>query len=149
VSRAALRADLAAVLLGVGWFAVLLIPPWTRSWLLEERGAVPGHLALLAVSSVIVARVGRRFVARADSLAADLWRAVVMPAAGCLVYLTLWNFREWLRPPRGVANLHDTLVLYLWGPVAVALSGYVVVPYGYCCQRVMRSLLQNHEGRFP
>ena len=40
----------------------------------------------------------------------------------------------------GLANLHDTLSLYAMGLMATALSCYVVVPYGYVCQRVMHRL---------
>lgn len=38
--------------LGLGWFAVLLIPGLTREWLLDN---VPQNVACLTVASVVVA----------------------------------------------------------------------------------------------
>jgi hypothetical protein len=139
------RADLAAAALGGGWFFVLLVPTWTRGWLLARGNDIPWNVAFLALSGVLVARLFRRSIARSDTVLGDLGRAVVLPLAGCVVYLTLWNAREWW-PPAGTANLHDSLVVYPWGLVSVLLGFWIVIPYGYLCQRTMRRVLETHES---
>ena len=48
-----------AALLGAGWFAVMLIPSWTRPWLLEERALIVFNLVELMAASVIVAAIFR------------------------------------------------------------------------------------------
>jgi hypothetical protein len=130
-----------AAALGAGWFVVLQISPWTSDWLRESARALPWNVAFLALSSVVMARLARPFILSAESQAADVGRAVLLPLAGCVVYLTLWNARSWIGG--SAINLHDSLILYPWGVVAVALSFWVVVPYGYFCQRVMRRVLRD------
>lgn len=100
------------------------------------------NLALLVVSSVLVAVLCRRFIARADGLGDHLIRAVVLPLLGCFVFLTLWNARIWIGSS-GVANIHDTLSLYLMGTAAAVYSCFVVVPYGLLCQRIMNVLVPS------
>lgn len=43
----------------------------------------------------------------------------------------------------GLANLHDTLSLYVMGLMAVTLACFVVVPYGLFCQYVMNPLANS------
>jgi hypothetical protein len=126
----------AAALLGAGWFVVLLLPTTTRGWLLEEA---PRNLALLVVASVVVALAFRRFIAGADTFGSQLARAVILPYVGCLVYLGLVAAWIWVEDLLfgGLANLHDTLSLFVMGLTAAALSFLVVVPYGLLCQYVM------------
>ena len=125
-----------AAALGAGWFVVLLIPGVTRGWLLENGWQ---NLAFLIVSSVLVAVMCRRFIARADGLRDHLFRAAVLPLLGCFVFLTLWNAWIWIGS-HGVANIHDTLSLYLMGMAAAVWSFFVVGPYGLLCERIMNAL---------
>jgi hypothetical protein len=115
---------------------VLLIPGLTRSWLLEN---VWQNLAFLIGTSVFVALTCRNFIAGAETLGDHLVRAVVVPYLGCLVFLTLWTVLIWAQSLLfgDLANVHDTLSLYLMGTMASALSFFVVIPYGLFCQHVM------------
>ena len=125
--------------LGVGWFVVLLIPGMTREWLLADRWQ---SLACLVASSVLVAVAFRRFIGGAATLGEHLVRAAVVPYLGCLVFLSLWAALLWARTLLygGLANLHDTLSLYVMGMTAATLSFFVVIPYGLLCQYVMSSV---------
>ena len=125
--------------LGVGWFGVLLVPRLTREWLLAD---VPQNLACLVVASVVVAVVCRRYIDRADTLGDHLVRAVVIPYLGCIVFLSLAAALLWMRRflHGGLANLHDTVSLYVMGLTATTLSFFVVIPYGLLCQYVMSSV---------
>ena len=125
--------------LGVGWFIVLLIPGITREWLLANKWQ---NLGCLAVSSVLVSVVFRRFISSAETLWDYLVRATVIPYLGTFVFLSLWTVLLWTRTLLygGLANLHDTLSLYLMGMLAVTLSFFVVVPYGLFCQYVMNTV---------
>jgi hypothetical protein len=127
-----------AAALGVGWFLVLLIPRMTRDWLLAS---VPQNLACLVAASIIVAVACRRFILRADTLGAHLVRATVIPYLGCLVFLSLTALIIWTRSflSGGLANMHDTVSLYVMGLTATTVSMFVVVPYGLLCQYVMSS----------
>jgi hypothetical protein len=111
----------------------------TREWLLPNVGQ---NLLGLAVASVLVAFACRHYIGRAESTRAHVVRAVVVPYLGCLAFLTLWNVMFWARTLvfGGLANLHDTMSLYVFGLVAVTLSAYVVIPYGILCQRVMHAV---------
>lgn len=128
-----------AAVLGVGWYLVLLIPGVTREWLL---GDVPQNLVCLVIASVFVAVACRRFIGEADSLGADVVRAIALPYLGAVVFLSLTAAILWRRSVMigGLANLHDTVSLYVMGLVATTLSFYVVVPYGLLCQYVMRAV---------
>ena len=134
-----------AAALGIGWFVVLLLPGMTREWLLASAFQ---NLACLVAASVIVALLCRRFIQGADTLGGDVLRAAVIPYLGCLVYLTLWAALLWMRSVifGGLANLHDTLSLYVMGLTAAAVSFFVVIPYGLFCQYVMKSI--SNEGRY-
>lgn len=134
-----LRYVAAAAALGAGWFVVLLLPAMTRDWLLAAPWRNGG---LLVVSSVLVAVALRRFIASAETTGQDLLRAVLMPLAGAVVYLTLCNAAIWAESliRGGLANAHDTLSLYVMGLAATVLSCFVVVPYGWLCQTVMNRL---------
>jgi hypothetical protein len=140
-----LRYCTTAAALGAGWFVVLLVPGMTRQWLLADIGR---NLGCLAVASVVIAVVCRGFIGGADSFGGRLLRAVVVPFLGCFVFLTLWTALLWVPSLvlGGLANLHDTLSLYVMGLAATAISFYVVVPYGLVCQYVMESVLDGHEA---
>jgi hypothetical protein len=133
---AVLRYFVTAALLGAGWFVVLLLPGVTRGFLLEQPMQ---SIGFLVVASLVTAAVFARFIASASSFASHLVRAVVLPYAGCLVYLTLMAAAIWVRSllTGGLANLHDTLSLYAMGFTAATVSFYVVVPYALLCQFVM------------
>ena len=141
-----LRYLVTAALLGIGWLPVLLFPSVTRGWLLED---VPSNVACLMTASVIVAVVFRSFIQRADTFSSHVWRATVVPYAGCAIFLTLWNAMIWIEDLMfgGLANLPDTLSLYAMGFLAASLSFFVVVPYGLLCQYVMHAAGAGVEGR--
>ena len=69
--------------------------------------------------------------------------SVTAPNVGCVVFLTLWAVWLWVHTLLfgGLANLHDTLSLYVVGFTAVTISSYVVLPYSLLCQRVMQATL--------
>jgi hypothetical protein len=135
-----LRYCVTAGVLGVGWFVVLLVPGITRGWLLEEPWP---NLACLVATSVLVAVTCRRFIGQAATFGDHLVRATVVPYLGCFVFLSLWAAMLWVRSlwMGGLANLHDTVSLYLMGMTGAAFSFFLVIPYGLLCQYVMSSVL--------
>ena len=98
--------------LGIGWFVVLLVPSVTREWLLAD---ILQNLGCLVVASIIVALAARRFISNADTFGEHLLRATEIPYLGCLVYLSLSAGLLWLQTflYGGLANVHDTLSLYV------------------------------------
>ena len=134
-----------AGLLGLGWFAVLLVPSWTRQWLLADRGFMAGNIALLVATSMVVAWYFRGAIGSARRFGAQLARAVLLPFVGCVIYLTLWNGYAWARDRAGGApgNLHDSLVLYYWGLQSAVVASFVTIPYGLVCQIVMKRAFQR------
>ena len=134
-----MRYGLTAAALGVGWFILLLVPRITREWLLAD---ILQNLGCLIVASVIVAVACRRFIDGAETLGEHLLRAAVIPYLGCIVFLSLIAAILWARSFvfGGLANLHDTVSLYVMGLTATTLSLFVVVPYGLLCQYVMNSI---------
>ena len=128
-----------AAVLGAGWFPVLLIPHITREWLLAD---VPQNLGCLVAASIIVASACRRFILRADTLSEHLVRATAMPYLGCIVFLSITAGILWARSilSGGLANLHDTVSLYVMGLTATTVSLLVVIPYGLLCQYVLKSV---------
>ena len=92
--------------------------------------------------------VFRRFIGRADTLWDYLVRATVIPYLGTFVFLSLWTALLWTRSLLygGLANLHDTLSLYLMGMIAVTVSFFVVIPYGLLCQYVMNSVAHSRAA---
>ena len=62
---------------------------------------------------------------------------------GCVVFVALWAVWLWVRTLLfgGLANLHDTLSLYVMGFTAVTISSYMILPYSLLCQRVMQAML--------
>jgi hypothetical protein len=132
--------------LGVGWFAVLLLPSVTRGWLLASPWQ---NLACLVVASVLVAVVCRRFIGRATTPGEHLLRAIVLPYLGCLVFLSLVAGVLWTRTilAGGLANLHDTASLYAMGMTAAAVSFFVVIPYGLLCQYVISAVIPSRVAR--
>lgn len=122
--------------LGFGWFLVLLIPGITRTWLLSSVGV---NIACLIAASVVVALLLRRFIESAETFPEHLLRAMIVPLVGCFVFLSLWNAAYWGKTLLwgGLANIHDTLSLYVMGILAAVVSFLVVIPYGLLCQYVM------------
>lgn len=141
--KAVARYFMASALLGAGWFLVLLLPSWTRAWLLGDRRQILPNAALLVVSSVIVAWVFRGYISRASEFKEDLSRALVLPYAGCLIYLTLWNAVSWIHyfVRGGLNSVYETLILYPWGLGYALAACFVVIPYGLFCQHVMKRAL--------
>lgn len=139
-----LKYTMTAGSLGAGWFAVLLIPSLTREWLLAD--AVQ-NLACLVVASVVIAIPARGFIRRADTFGQQLLRATVLPWPGCVAYLSLRAALMWARTILfgGLANVHDTISLFVMGLTAALLSFYVVIPYGLFCQYVMKSAMPAPE----
>src|SRR5204862_127749 len=99
------------------WFRVLLIPTWTRSWLIGEPRMIGWTMGEMVVTSVIVAAIFKRAIQLSDSWGAHILRSLTIPYAGSFVYLTVWNARVWTRTLLfgGLANLHDTMAVYYWG----------------------------------
>jgi hypothetical protein len=126
-----------AASLGAGWFIVLLVPPVTREWLLDDRVQ---NLSLLVIASVLTALIGRKYIKSAQSFGSHFVRAAVLPYCGCILFLSLIAGHMWLRTLLfgGLANLHDTLSLYTMGLTAALVSFYVVIPYGLVCQYTMK-----------
>jgi hypothetical protein len=135
----------AAAALGIGWFVVLLLPPLTREWLLAD---ILQNLGCLLAASVIIAVMARKFISSADTFGKDLVRATVVPYLGCLVYLSLSAALLWIRTflYGGLANVHDTLSLYVMGLTAAGVSFFVVIPYGLLCQYVMKTISRGEDG---
>jgi hypothetical protein len=137
-----------AGLLGLGWFAVLLVPGWTRAWLSPDLRGAASNAALLVVTSMAIAWIFRRVIARASSWR-DRWlRAALLPYVGCVLYLTLWNAVE---AARGLAHgapfqAHDAAVLYVWGLGQALLACFVVVPFGLLCQWALERLTPPAEA---
>lgn len=125
--------------LGCGWFIVLLLPTVTREWFLAD---IFQNLGCLVVASIIVALAAHKFISSAETFSENLLRATVIPYLGCLVYISLSAGLLWLDTflYGGLANVHDTLSLYVMGFTAAAVSFFVVIPYGLLCQYAMRSV---------
>ena len=144
-----IRYYVTAAVLGAGWFIVLLIPPWIRQWLLGDRQVLAWHVAGLALASLVIAHTFKRWIGSADSFASHLQRGALLPYAGCLVYLTLFNIVIWLRQlfVGGLANLYETFILYPWGLSYALIAGFVVIPYGFLSQILMARSLAAAEPR--
>jgi len=134
-----------SALLGLGWFPVLLVPSWTRRWLIEDRRMISGNMALLVVTSVTVAWLFRGYIERTTTFMDHLWRGFVLPYVGCVIYLTLWNALSWIRSLifGDRINVHEALILYPWGLSYALMACFVVIPYGVFCQHVMREALDK------
>jgi len=142
-SKAMLKYCAVAGAVGCGWFVVILVPGITREWLLAD---ILQNLGCLVVASIIVALAACTFIGSADTFGGHLLRATVIPYLGCLVYLSLSAGLLWLQTflYGGLANVHETLSLYVMGLSAAAISFFVVIPYGLLCQYAM-SLLSNTD----
>ena len=114
IRKAMLKYCAAAAALGCGWFIVLLLPGVTREWLLAN---IFQNLVCLILASIIVALAARKFISRAETFSENLLRATVIPYLGCLVYISLSAALLWLDTflYGGLANVHDTLSLYVMG----------------------------------
>ena len=139
---------LLAAVLGAGWFLVLLIPTWTRSWLIGEPRMIGWTMGEMVVTSVIVAAIFKRAIQLSDSWGAHILRSLTIPYAGSFVYLTVWNARVWTRTLLfgGLANLHDTMAVYYWGMCYAVVACFVVVPYGLLCQVVLKEFLDRADA---
>ena len=139
----ALRYFVTAALLGAGWFVVLLIPPWTRQWFLGARRAIGWHIALLTLASVLVAWIFRSYIGGASGTGQHLKRALLLPYAGCFIYLVLWNVLTCIQATSygWPLEIHDMLVLFPWGLSFALAAFFVVIPYGLLCQYVMVNTL--------
>ena len=133
--------------LGIGWFFILLIPSYTRGWLLIE---VPWNIASLVFSGLIAALVFHGFIRSARTFQEHLWRGITIPYAACAFYLTLWQARLWILDLAfgGLANLHDTISFYFWGFLSATIAFPVVIPFGLVCQYLM-NWVANSEPRTP
>jgi hypothetical protein len=131
------RYSITAGLLGLGWFVVLLIPSITRNWLADNTFL---NMVYLIAASVLIARLGRKYIGRAETFGGHLVRATLLPYLGAFIFLTIWNLQIWGKTLLfgGLANVHDTFSLYYMGLIAVTVSLYVVIPYGLFCQYIMQ-----------
>lgn len=124
---------------------MLLIPSATRDWLTENHEAIPIHFVLLVAASTVLAGLFRGVIGAADSVGGHVMRGALIPYIGCVVYLSLWNVYTWGRHAvyGGLANLHDSLVIYPWGLLFALMACLVVVPYGCLCQFILSRVLQG------
>jgi hypothetical protein len=131
-----IRYSVTAALSSLGWFMVLLLPRITRHWLLAD---VSLNVALFLATGLSVSLIFRRFITSADTFERHIQRAVIVPLSASLLYLTLWVAVLWVKQVffGGLANLHDTLSLYVSGLVATLLCLPIILPYGLVCQYVM------------
>ena len=123
-----------AAWLGIGWFAVLGISPATSRWVISGPGGAGVNFALLVVASVITARLFRKPIVQATRFREHALRAAIIPYAGCLVYLTVYNV-VYIVP--GASHWRELINLYLLGLGTAIGSAYTVVPYGFVCQIIM------------
>jgi len=137
-----------AAILGAGWFLVLLLPPWTRAWLTGESRTAAWNFAGIMLTSVIVAAVFRRAIQTSHTWGGHVVRALTIPYAGCLIFLTLWNAGVWVRMLLfgGLANLHNSIAVYVWGIGDALIACFVVVPYGLVCQVVLKEFLDRTDA---
>ena len=120
----------AAAILGCGWFVVLLVPSVTREWLLTD---VFKNLGCLVVASIIVALAARKFISSADSFGEHLLRAAGNSLSGLSCLHKFFRRTNLVTTflYGGLANLHDTLSLYVIGFTAAAVAFVVVSRMGY------------------
>lgn len=85
-----LKYTITAGLLGLGWYVVLLIPSMTREWLAEN--AIMNTVYLIA-ASVLVARLGRKYIGRSETFGGHFFRAQLLPYLGTVIFLTIWNLQ--------------------------------------------------------
>ncbi len=137
-----------ALTLGFGWFAVLLIPQSTRGWILGGGGgpgAILANLSAVPISSLLTAFIFRSWIASARSLGGNVLRAISLPYAGCLIYLSFYNVYagsvDYVNVGR--INVHDSFVLYYWGLMYTALASYVIVPYSFFCQWILNRICRS------
>lgn len=135
--RLSFRYYATALLLGIGWFPVLSISPLHRQFLLVN-GSLTYLISMvfLSLTSLVIAIIFRRFIVGAKSWRSDSVRALVLPLAGCLVYVSLLNTYSCFQAGRMFQ--HDQLVLYVWSIAFTILWLPLVFPYGLVCQRLMR-----------
>ncbi len=71
-----------------------------------------------------------------------MWRAVAVPLVGAFVYLTLVAAAMWTRQLLygGLANLHDTGSMYLYGMVVAVLAFPLTISYGLVCQYCLHAV---------
>jgi hypothetical protein len=128
------RYALTALALGLAWYAVLLLPPSLRGFLVSLGH--PTSAALLALTSLVVALTLRRLIA---DPAYDVRLAVLAPYYGALVFGLAAAIAIWVRNGFRALNYFDLFVLVpYWALLAALWSFYLVIPMGYLAQRVMR-----------
>lgn len=123
-----------AAALGVVWFGVLHVTKLTRDFLaLSGRGR---GAALLAVTSVIVALMLRRWIVQPEC---DLRMAILGPYCGSLVFALAFAVTTWAAQGFRALNYVDLfLLLPLWALWASLWLFWLVIPTGYLAQRAMR-----------
>lgn len=123
-----------AATLGLVWFGVLHAAKLTRDFLAQSgRGR---GVALLAVTSVIVALTLRRWIVQPEC---DLRMAILGPYCGALVFALGVATTTWVAQSFRTLNYVDLFVLLpLWALWASLWLFWLVIPTGYLAQRVMR-----------
>jgi hypothetical protein len=129
-----LRYALAALALGLVWYAVLLLPPSIRG-VFRDLGH-PTSAALLCGVSLVAALALRPVVAESRN---DVRLAILVPYGGALLFGVAAATTIWIRNGFRALNYFDLFVLLpYWSLLAALWSFYLVIPTGYLAQRVMR-----------
>lgn len=134
----------AASILGAGWLLVLLIPRMTGQWI---RVGPQWSVAPLILGSILTAHLFRNWISRARTTREQLLRALVIPYAGCLIYLTLLNVFIEAENLRIGAHItaHNSIARYVWGSFSAIVGFYIVIPYGLVCQLVLNRICKNED----
>jgi len=153
-----LRFYILAFILGVCWYAALLIPPGTRGFLVFKdwhnfQLSQPELLVIMCLTSVTVAILFRRLVVKAKHWWARLLLAVFVPLCGTILFT--WGVIIFAlltgKPvaPEGARTIE--LVMFMgiyafYGLLFAVYAGYVVVPMGYLSQFVMQRYGDANAG---
>ena len=134
-----------AFALGMGWFAVLLVPSATREWILMNPPGGFGNLVGLVFSSLLTSYIFKRWIASANSFLGNLIRAISIPYVGCVIYLTFYNvYAGSMDFAHGSSvNVYDSAVLYYWGLKITVFTSYIIIPYAFFCQWILNRISKD------
>jgi len=134
-----------AVVMGLVWYAALLVAPATRGFLLKSWSNWSHSLIvwrvesvpLLCLASFGVATTWRRWIVQARGWQ-HLFLGVVLPFYGCVLFLCgviVVSHVEFAQP-FGIVHPENLGTLF-WGLVTAMTSAHVVIPMGLLSQLVM------------
>ena len=149
-----LRYSHIAFLMGLPWYIALLVPMWTRDFLLygliDDRSGLSlvfwrvNSVILLCLTSLGVAVTCRRWIVNAKGWQ-NLFLGAALPFYGCTLFLVsvllvgLLGEAMWIGGELNLHELYDEYFIILpWGLMYTAFSVYVVIPMGCLSQVAMR-----------